>query len=399
MTPLQTAQVRAGDIRIRLSELGADLELTDETRAELDTLRREYQDTERRIAALTISDPAPEPLETRTEDRQLRELELRADIGEVVHTVLNGGAVTGAMRELQDEKGLRSNEFSIRQLMPDLETRAATPAPANVGQNQAEIVPYVFPMAAASFLGIQQPSVAVGEAVYPVLTSQLSVETLAENAAGTETTGAFSSDLLTPLRLQASYFFSVEDRARFRGMIEALRMNLTEGLQDGFDAAILGGTNGLFTATNLANHNVTAVTTFENYKAQLAYGRVDGRYAGSAGDIRILMGSGTYAHASTAYRANGNQADAADAALNVLMADTAGVRVSAHVPAVASDRQNAIVRIGMAMDAVAPIWENIAIDDEVTKAANGQYVLTYIMLHAFKILRTDGFYKQQTQHA
>ena len=37
------------------------------------------------------------------------------------------------------------------------------------------------------------PTVGVGETVYPVLTATLSVEALAENAAGTETTGSFSS--------------------------------------------------------------------------------------------------------------------------------------------------------------------------------------------------------------
>ena len=44
--------------------------------------------------------------------------------------------------------------------------------------------------------------------------------------------------------------------------------------------------------------------------------------------------------------------------------------------------------------------ENVAlVPDEITKAANGQIVLTAIMLYAFKMLRSDGFYKQQTQHA
>ena len=39
------------------------------------------------------------------------------------------------------------------------------------------------------------------------------------------------------------------------------------------------------------------------------------------------------------------------------------------------------------------------IPDEVTKAKQGQIVITAVMLHAVKILRADGFYKQETQHA
>ena len=70
------------------------------------------------------------------------------------------------------------------------------------------------------------------------------------------------------------------------------------------------------------------------------------------------------------------------------MARTAGVRVSAHVPAVAGNKQNAVVRLGMRRDMVAPVWEGVTlIPDEITKAANGQIVVTAVMLHAVKILR------------
>ena len=35
------------------------------------------------------------------------------------------------------------------------------------------------------------------------------------------------------------------------------------------------------------------------------------------------------------------------------------------------------------------------IPDEVTKAANGQIVLTAVLLYAAKLLRVGGFYKQE----
>lgn len=79
---------------------------------------------------------------------------------------------------------------------------------------------------------------------------------------------------------------------------------------------------------------------------------------------------------------------------------TGGVRVSAHVPAAVGNKQNAIVRLGMRRDMVAPIWEGVTlIPDEITLAKNGQIVITAVMLHAVKLLRAGGFYKQQTQHA
>ena len=241
------------------------------------------------------------------------------------------------------------------------------------------------------------PTVGVGEAVYPVLTTSADAGTPAENAEQAETTGAFTADVLSPKRIQASFRYSREDRARFRGMGEALRMNLADALADALDEQVLAGTNGLFTGTNLANHNVNSVTTYANYRANFAYGRVDGTYASSVGDVRSVVGSATYAHASGVFRSD-NAGDRA--ALEDLMSVTGGVKVSAHVPAVAGTKQNSVIRLGMRRDMVAPIWEGVTlIPDEVTKAANGQIVITAVMLHAVKILRAAGFHKQQTQHA
>ena len=71
------------------------------------------------------------------------------------------------------------------------------------------------------------------------------------------------------------------------------------------------------------------------------------------------------------------------------------MRVSAHVPARGErNKQNTIVRLGMRRDMVAPIWEGVTlIPDEITKAADGEIVITAVMLHAVKILRAAGFYK------
>ena len=385
-------ETRQDMIRSRLAELGGQ-DASDDGQMEIRSLSVEYGANADRLVALGIADDAPTV--TATVDRQRVELFQRASVGALVFDLVNGRSGTdGAQRELQADFGLGSNEIHVRQLTDDY---AVTPAPGNVGQNQSEIIPYVFPDGVAAFLGIDTPTVGVGEAVYPVLTSTLDVHTPAENAAAAETTGAFSGDVLTPSRIQAAFSYSREDRARFAGMDSSLRENLSMGLSDGLDRQIVrGDPNGLLHGTVLANHNVTAVTSYALYRSQFAYSRIDGRFASGTGAMRAVMGSATYAHAASQYRGNNDNTDALDA----LMRITGGVRVSAHVPDVASTRQNALIRLGMRRDAVAPIWENVAlIPDEITKAANGQIVLTAIMLYAFKLLRSDGFYKQQTQHA
>ena len=400
--------IEQSEKREALNKLVNLSELSTEQRAEREALTKRLQAIEPELRAVLVAEAADdEAIKIEADDDpnregddepeavEMRSLARRASMGVIMSNTLEHRATTGAEAEIQKHFKLDSNQIPLAMLRS--EHRAVTPAPANVGQNMAAIIPGVFPMSAAAFLGVDMPTVAVGEAVYPVLTKNAEVKTPAENIGAGETAGSFSAEVLSPARLQAAFFYSREDRARFAGMDAALRMNLSDALSDGLDRQILVGTNGLLTATNLDNHNVSAVTSYALYRSQLAYGRVDGTYASSVGDVRVLVGSGTYGHASGVFRSD-NAGDRA--ALEDLMAVTGGVQVSAHVPAVASNKQNAVVRLGMRRDMVAPIWEGVTlIFDEVTLADEGQIKLTSVMLYAVQILRQGGFFKQQTQHA
>ena len=401
MTRVQKLQLRQSELR---QKLGVMLDTELEQRAEtfeddLAKLNRELRSTEVEVQSAILAEPEPEIRTDSPEGRELRSMVERAHLSNIVEAALERRSIDGVERELQAHFGLAGDQVPLALL---LETRAVTPAPGDVGVSQQPIIQQVFPDSVSAFLGVDMPTVGVGDSIFPVLTSGATAQTPAENAVTnpTDDTGAFSADVLSPARLQTSFLYSREDRARFAGMDAALRENLSMALADGLDKQVIAGASGLLHGTNLADHDAGAETTFAKYKSDFAYGRVDGKYAGSVADLRIVMGSATYAHAANAYRANGNNADAVDAALSVLMADTGGVRVSAHVPPVAATKQDGIVRLGMRRDMVAPIWEGITlITDEVTKADNGQIKLTAVMLHAVKILRSAGFYKQETQHA
>ena len=134
---------------------------------------------------------------------------------------------------------------------PEHRATGVTAAPPNVGITQAEIIPAVFPEGAAAFLGVDMPTVPVGDAVFPVLSTSADAGVPAEHASQDETAGGFSADILTPARIQASFFYSREDRARFAGMSDALRMNLSDALADKLDSEIIAGTDGLLTGTVL----------------------------------------------------------------------------------------------------------------------------------------------------
>ena len=376
--------------------LGLD-EMSDEQRSEMGVLTTRMQQLETEARAAILAEDVPTITTTTVtdgEDRELRSVIDRANVGNIFEAALEHRATTGPEAELQAHFHLAANVIPLTLL----ETRAVTPAPGQVAQNQSAIIPGVFPMSCASFLSIDMPTVAVGDSVFPVLTTNADAGTPAEGASQAETTGAFSASVLTPSRIQASFFYSREDQARFSGMGEALRSNLSDALSDKLDKEILSGGSGLLHGTILGNHNASAVTSYASYRSELAYGRVDGVFAGSVGDLKIVMGAGTYGHAAGAFRS----ANAGDrAALEDLMSVTGGVKVSAHVPAVDSaNKQNVVIRLGLRRDYVAPIWEGVTlIPDEITKAASGQIVITAVMLYSVKLLRAEGFFKQQTQHA
>ena len=408
---LRNLKIRQSELRQKTNELlGFGADLSDEQRAELATLSASLQGMETEIRAAMLIEP--EHVETSQatggEGEEFRALLARADIAGIFGAALTGHNTTGAEKELQEHLGMGANQVPLELLRPvesrladlgDVEHRTAgvTPAPTDVGAMQRPIIPAVFPQSVTAFLQIAQDTVPVGEAIYTTLSTSANPGTPAKGAEQAHSTGAFTPQTLTPGRIQASVFYAREDAARLVGLSEALRMNLSDALADELDKqVVMGDPEGLLHGTVLGNHNVSAVTTFALYRSQLAYARVDGKFASETSELRAVLGGGTHAHAGEQYR--GNQGDVT--ALDSLKRMMGGVRVSAHVPAVASNKQNALIRIGNRMDYACAIWQGVSlIVDEITQAKAGEVVLTAIMLYACKLLRADGFFKQQTQHA
>ena len=338
--------------------------------------------------ALERSLKAAETVDTERGDPEFGGLVTRSSLGELMSAVVDGREVDGATRELQTERGIAANQVPLDML----ETRAVTPGPANVGASEAVVVQPVFATGDAAFLSIGMPRVPAGDAVYPVLTSRPAVGGPHRGSASVgETTGAFTAEVLKPGRLQASFFYLRTDGARFAGMDSALRVALSSALSEAMDKQVVAQL-----VTDVARTDAAAETTFALYRSGLVYGRLDGRFASVEGDVRLLLGSGTASHAASKYRSN----SADDSALDSLRRISGGVRVSAHVAAVAANKQDVIVRRGSRADAVAPTWEGITlIPDAITKADTGEIKITAVMLAAFKTVRTDGFARIQTQHA
>ena len=406
MTILQKLQLKQSEIRERLAALLGKADKTDEERAELRTLTTRAQEIETEIRAAMILDVDPEEnrIERREtqEELELRQLQEGVRLGAYLQRVTENRVLDGREAELNQQLGLGDNDVPFAAIAPppverreriaDIETRAVTPAPGDVGATQAAILGRVFASTAAQFLGVRMESVGVGERNYPVLSTGAAPSTLAKDAEKDQTTGAFRAFVLDPRRLQASFLFRREDAAVLRGLETALRMDLSGSLSEELDRAVLTGDGvapnvGGFLVGGLSAPSAPGSTAKWGDYARAVPNQVDGRYAMRSASVRGVFGKETFRHASGIFTTGGPN----ESAMEYLERISGGVRVSAHVPAVASKAQDAVLARGMG-GAVAPIWEGVTlIRDEVTQAAKGQIVLTAVSLYSFRILRTEQF--------
>ena len=253
MLPIQRLEIRSSEIRSRLGDIAAtEGDLSEDLRGEMERLVNESKDIEiRRRALIVAGDVPPEPIEVRddSQGRDMRQLLGRANLGAMLSDIAEQRSHDGAQLELAEHFKLSARSIPLAMLrrfddLP-LETRAAATIPSTVNAMQNESLRYVFPMSQSAFLGVSQSTVGVGDAIYPVLTSDLTVETPDKSVAGSETTAIFTAETLSPGRIQASLRYAREDRARFLMLDSDLRENLSMGLADGLDHQVIQGTDGL----------------------------------------------------------------------------------------------------------------------------------------------------------
>ena len=380
---LATLETRSTDQDVELTTARAEsIDVTEQIIAAVDA-------EDARVAAARLAHPTDPAV------RELRELVRLTNLGDVHTAVMEHRTPDGATLEAQQAYGLGPNQWPVDGLR--LEARAVTPSIANVATEEADVLTPVFSTGAGAFCGVDRPIVPMGDAVYPVLSTRPTVGGPHSDSTDVgETTGGYTADLLAPERIQASFIYKRVDALRFPAMDPSLRMALNGGLEEKLDYEVIAGDDGLLTGANLPNNNVAAVTTFADYISRFGYARVDGRYAAELGDLRTVAGEGTYGHMGSVYRSNNADYSVVDS----LMQKTAGVRVSAHVPAVtAANKQNAVIRRGLRRDMVQPTWQavTIIVDEYGELAGKGEIEVTAVLGMNTKILRADGFHKQQIQ--
>ena len=403
MTAAQTIQIRLSNCRQTLNELLQVETRSAEQQTEMEALTKEVSAKEPELRAAIAAEPDPEEVLVKgdAETRELAQLTERANVGDILSATFEKRQTTGEAAELQKHHGIGSHQIPLEMLRTNraVEERAAATVPGSIGDaSQAEVVTPVFSSGDGAFMGIERPTVPVGDAAYPVLSTMPAVKgPFTDSTEAVQTDAAFVATNLSPERLQASFSYRRTDAARFAGLDASLRLALNGGLQEKLDQQAIEGTDGLLTGTNLPNNNVSTATTFALYLSGLLYGRVDGRYARTPGDVRMIVGQGTFTHAASTYK--GNNSD--ESGVERLQAQSGGLMVSAHVPAVSANKQNTLIRLGMERGgAIQPLWQGVSlIVDEFTRAAFGEVIVHAVLLANFAITRKAQFSKCQTQHA
>ena len=402
-------QIEMSEKREKINALLGKEELTDDERSELDTLTKRAQEIEVELRAALVVDgeseeraraafdgtPATTP-EATPEARELERITAAASVADIVHAAVEKRATDGATAELQKHLGISGDQVPLELL----ETRAAThtPAPTDGEPNAQQFVPAVFPGSIAAFLGIAQPTVAVGISSYHVLTTNLTANVPAAGADGANSAGAFTSASLEPKRVQGAFVLRREDKARLGPQLEsALRENLGMVLSTKLDQELITGDGGFMTASDPAiakPGDPGAVAKYPDFVKGVS-DQVDGLYADTVAGVRILLGPSAYKLGLSVYRAGTAAAPSGGdlSALERIQALSGGVRASSHIPAVAARVEQALAARATGLTHfVQPIWQGpTLIVDEVTRADSGEIVLTLVGLFAQKLVRAAGF--------
>ena len=375
---------------------------TREHKAEHDELRAKVSKIDGEIAqALKDEEEANEkhmaeqrgqPFGQTAETRELRKLAGKSSVDRILRAAVRGWGISdGPERELQSHFGLDSNVVPLVMLLDD-EVRAAASfgtAPGTPGTSPG-IAGQVFGDSASAFANVRFEDVAPGVRIHPVITTgALSstgsnlVSTPAKSAEVTETDAVLSVKELTPKRAQHGFSYTLEDAMTYPGLDVGLRSNLRTGLRDKVDEVILNRIDEGLMAFGTDPGAVAAETTAAEYIA--AASAVDGRFATRESEVKMLVGSTTYAHMAGRSLATGDGRTVTDK-----LGDR--VRVSPHVPAYAQNRQQAVVCKGNMFQTVCAICPGIPIlVDSDSRAPHGEVRLFAVLFHDFAILRKDGY--------
>ena len=413
---LRDLRARQSQERGRMAELGMVDALTDETRAELDTIEGGTPDLERQIRGATVAVETEEAEqrtvapEHRDADPELRErLELRAKVrmSNYIVAAVEQRAVVGPEAEYNAAVAITGNRFPLELLAPP-EARAARAEDRATTNVDVATMPRtwldrLFAETAAMRLGISMESVPVGSASYPVTTAGASTAQRQRSTdAAADAAWTIGVTELKPKRNAVRLLFSIEDAARIPGLESALTRDLRMALTEGIDAAIfLGDTTatgtdaditGLTTATGVGEETLSQTNKILWPATVSAFmDMIDGLHASTPADLRVVssVGASRLWHSTTA-NTNRNESVA-----QIMMGNGINFMAREGITETTTNNQFAAFigrNRGIDGAGVAGVWEaGELIRDPYSGAAKGEVALTLCYLWDFGLPRASNF--------
>lgn len=394
--------------RQRMAELAATGDLTDETRAELDTLEKGTPDLERKIRAArqvaeAEADGAAERRETTetAEGRELRELRGRVRLSGYVAAAIEQRSADGAEAEYNAARGIAGNRFPLEMLAPPLETRETTDI--DTATTPRRWLDRLFAGTASERVGITMESVPAGIASFPVTTAGASAAQRAKSQVAADATWTIGVTEMKPKRNAVRLVFNIEDAARIPGLESALTRDLRMALVEGVDRAIFLGDAGATGADSdivglqTAAIDETTITQANKVKGsnvlQVFAELIDGKAAMTPADLRTVLAVGANTLWSHTLANTGTSVDTtiAEFLRRFGLSWLARGEIDTNT---ANGDFGAFIGLGRGLEGagVAAVWEaGELIRDPYTGAAKGEVALTLSYLWNFSLPRASNF--------
>ena len=417
MTKRQKLTIEASEKRQRLNELLALDELTDEQRAELETLSKRMQQIEVEIRAAITAEAADEaeargmfgtngdgaPAATR---RLLETVTLADYLGPATA----GGALEGRAAELNAalELPTAGQRGGVAVPWEVLEVRAFTTTANNDGSEmQRPILQRLFGPGVMDALGVRMDTVPAGRAEWPLISGGVAPAQAMEGVAAVDAMPAeFTFATLKPKRLTGVYEYTHEESASVADIEQALRRDLADSIKSAMSNLIVNGAAPTaqipqnvqgFLNTIAAPADAGATALYADYAGAHASG-IDGIHADMETEVSSVIGTDVYQHAATVY-----QAGSGESGTEALKRRSMSCRASTYIPAAnaGQSKGNLFHLAGMngggvmRGDSVAAMWPTLeVIRDIYTKASQG-VVLTWVALWDAKVAFRSSAYERK----
>ena len=390
MDKLIKAQLEVSEKRTALSAL-LDAETPDVDAIE--AAKNEVTASEKRMQAVMVLDGGNKEVERvnagDAEGREIRQLVSKASVGRMMAGILEEGEGQGADRELRQALGNMPADYIPLAM---LERRAAV---TTTGDEPGATLPFigrVFPQSAAAFCGVDVQSVAVGQQLVPVLGTGVTISgPYTDDTEAAESTGAVTISTLEPKRLNGSFAVKQTDLATFPMLEDGLRADLGDAVSNAMDIDLLKRSSAGLLAFGSAPTAPADATTSAEFLADI-YSGVDGVYASSVGQVRVLYGPETYAFAGGLVVVASHPETVIDKVSRI----SGGVFVTDNAGAYTGNRQEGLVIKGSARrSCVGALWNGVQIiRDDVTRAREGEVRLHVIGMWDFAIVQTAGYVRK-----